>query len=150
MAEGEKRDLSEQRSEARWRGLMVASVVQLAITVGLLTAAIGLPSPLHYHDMVAMGVVLAVSFSLGMRATVPGYTLMSRVRRDPALEDERVRANRASAARFGFWTCMLAAVASFVAAFFTPITLIQAAPLLVSAGASAALLRFALLEARGA
>ena len=148
MDEDKKQPRSEQRSELRWRAMLFASVVMLAMAGGYLLAAIGQPSPFRADNVLVMAVILVAACQLGLRATTSS-SLVNFLARDPALEDELVRANRASAARFGFWTLMLGAAVAFVAALFTPITVVQAAPLLVSAGAAVAGLRFAIREARG-
>ena len=85
----------------------------------------------------AAGFVL-LAVVLSVRST----SSFSLVGRNKVLDDELTRANRASAARYGFWALMLGVLASFVANIWMPLSLAQVAPVLVALGAATATLRF--------
>lgn len=96
-------------------------------------------------DLVRVTCFLALAGVLAARSTT-SVTLLGR---DPILDDELTRTNRASAGRYGFWFLMMGLAASLILNIWFPIALAQAAPVLLALGASAACLRFITLERRG-
>jgi hypothetical protein len=96
-------------------------------------------------DVVRLVGFLALALLLSIRAT----TSFSLLGRNPVLDDELTRANRASAARAGYWAMIIGNAAALVGSMLTPISLVAVAPLLIAMGAAAAALRFAVLERRG-
>jgi len=69
-------------------------------------------------------------------------------KRDPALDDELTRANRASAAQYGFWAMFVTVAGVFIAEMsgvHEPILMLM----MLAAGAIGAGARFAWLEGRG-
>lgn len=89
--------------------------------------------------------LIAFTFVVAIRST----TNFSFGLRNPERDDELSRANRASAAFLGFWAILLSVTVAFVASFFLDLTLTEAAPIILCAGAVAAGWRFAYLEALG-
>lgn len=96
-------------------------------------------------DYVRLAAILVMALVISVRATT-SMTLLPRV---PALDDELTRANRASAAIWGFWTFFLVLVAAFVASQLLPVTLQELAPMVLVCGTAIAGLRFVLLERAG-
>ena len=86
------------------------------------------------------------SFDFGR---VVGQTF-SLIGRNAVLDDELTRANRASAARVGFWTTFAGAIVCLVVSMAVePLAATQIMPILIGVGAVSAALRFATLEGRG-
>jgi hypothetical protein len=141
MAESQRRDPSLRRRRA-----IVASTVILLVTGAAAMIALSEQGgALRSVDVVKIGALIVLALLLGLRAT----TSFRLAKRDPALDDELTRANRASAARVGYWALMLAVTAAFIGGAVTDLTLTEVAPLVLAAGAVSAGLRFAILEARG-
>ena len=142
MALGKTRDPSERR-----RRVMTVSMLYLVVLGGGALVMLWAPRD-HWRpvDLVRIGGILSLALVLGLRAT----TNFRFTPRNPALDDELTRANRASAAGWGYWALMLALPALFVANFYWPMTLAETLPLLIVLGGVAAGLRFVLLERRGA
>jgi hypothetical protein len=136
------RDPSERRRRA------LIAVVLILIMAG--TAAVDALSEhagaLRLVDGARLAAVLLLSLVVSLRATT-SFTLK---RRDAALDDELTRANRASAATWGFWALMLTALAMAVASALWPVGLVELAPGVMVLGAAVAGLRFIFLERRGA
>ena len=140
--------MSKIRSTSdRRRRVLLAAVAMMIIIIGAVatsTANIEIGHPR------AVDLVRTVGFSvLALVIAIRSTTSFSFLKRDPTLDDELTRANRASAARVGFWALMLGVLAAFAGAFYTPLPLLAIAPLLLALGAGAASIRFAMLEARG-
>jgi hypothetical protein len=142
MAEAEKRDPSERRR----RSLVVAMMVLLAVGGGALDRAI-FEHAGHWRlvDYVTVGALMLLALIIAVRSTT-NFTLRAR---NPALDDELTRANRADAARWGYWVLMLALLGLFLANFRWRLGLADIAPMVLVAGAAAAGMRFAYLERRG-
>jgi len=126
---------------------MIAGAVCLLAVLGSAYTAFSEPQigELRTVDIFRASAFVLLAIVLAVRATTP----FSFFGRTPVLDDELTQLNRAKAARAGFFMLMLAALAAFVVSFFVPITLAQAAPLMLTLGAAAAALRFATLEGRG-
>ncbi len=123
---------------SRRRGLLLATLVLLLIG-GSIVAAVS-----ESVSVVNVGALAVLAALLGARTT----TSFRIGGRDPALDDELTRANRAKAALAGFGAAMAAAIGALIASYFTSLQSTQAALLVLVAGAAAAGLRFGLLEAR--
>jgi hypothetical protein len=96
-------------------------------------------------DGVRVGAVLFLALVLALRAT----TSFSLLPRNPALDDELTRANRASASAWGFWALFGALIVAFAASFFARLQVVEVAPAVVVCGAAVAGLRFVWLERQG-
>jgi hypothetical protein len=134
------------RADRRRRVLMSSVAVMIIIIGGFITstAAIHTGHP-RAVDLVRTGGFVLWSLVIALRAT----TAFTFLKRDPTLDDELTRANRASAARAGFWAMMIGVWLALAGALYTDLTVLAVAPLLVAMGAAGAALRFSLLEARG-
>lgn len=133
---------------SRRRRAILAGAAILLITIGGIYTSLderGADAAMRAVDWVRLAAFLILALVLALRST----TSFSFLGRNPVLDDELTRANRASAARVGFWALMLGVIAAYVAAAFEPLNVREVAPLLVALGASAATLRFAILEGRG-
>jgi hypothetical protein len=117
----------------------------MGVTAGAANALAERQGALRLVDYVRIGGVVMMATAVALRST----TSFRFTARNPQLDDELARANRASAAQTGFWALMAASAAAFVAARAGLATLSEAAPLLLVTGAVAAGLRFTFLEARG-
>lgn len=134
-------DARKDPTERRRRALVSALIILFVVGGGAIAAVSGTT---HWRsvDFVRMGAILFLSFLLAARAT----TSLRFTPRNPALDDELTRANRANAAAWGFWILMIGLLGLFAASFVEPIGVQEAAPLLIIAGAAAAGLRFVFLE----
>lgn len=132
-------------SESRRRALLIAGATLLVTCVSTFDAFMTKTEQLDSFDIVRISMVMLLSLVLALRSTT-GFTIR---REQPELGDELVRANRASAALWGFGTMFLGAIIASIAGFVTAMPLARAAPLILVAGAVAATARFTLLEARG-
>ena len=143
MSTQQKRDPSERRRRALLLGIMVL----FAVGGGALDRAIFQRAG-HWRliDYVTISAILFMALIIALRSTTNvGFT-----RRNSALDDELTRANRADAARWGFWVLMLALLGLFIANFRWPFGLADMAPMVIVAGAAAAGMRFVYLERAGA
>ena len=96
-------------------------------------------------DQVRVGAIVLLALVLSLRSTT-GVTLR---RRDPALDDELTRANRASAAVWGYWAFFAAITGAFAISFFWVLESAEILLLLLVIGAAAAGIRFVALERLG-
>ena len=97
------------------------------------------------HFKIGAWVVLSVVLMLAL--VTKGFWLQPREVRD-LIDDEGTRANRLEAMRIGFlFACGAALVAYFIVEF-EPLTVGEAAHLVLSFGLGAALIRFGMLERR--
>jgi hypothetical protein len=127
----------------RRRAVTAGAAVLLAVFA---TAMIVAPADtLRNVDMVRTAGFVALALVLAVRST----TAFSFVGRNAVLDDELTRANRASAARVGFWAMLIAAIAMLAVSFFEALTPMQIIPVVIGAGAVSAALRFVVLEGRG-
>lgn len=133
-------------ADRRRRTLIAATLIMFVIGGAILQTASEHGDHWRTVDFVKVGSLLLLAFVLGLRST----TSIRLTKRNPALDDELTRANRASAAGWGFWILMLGLLALFVANFFEPMRVAETLPLLIVIGAATAGIRFAFLERRGA
>ena len=143
MAENKQRDPSERRR----RSLIVGVMVLFAVGGSALDRAI-FEHAGHWRlvDYVAVSALMLLALIIAVRST----TSFSLRKRNPVLDDELSQANRADAARWGYWVLMLALFGLFLANFRWPFGLADIAPMVIVAGAAAAGMRFAYLERQGA
>lgn len=143
MASSEKQDPSERRR----RSLLIGTMALMAVGGGALDRAI-FEHAGHWRlvDYVSVGALTLLAIVIAVRST----TNFSVRARNPALDDELTRANRADAARWGYWVLMLTLLGVFIANFRWQLGLADIAPMVFVAGAAAAGLRFAYLERQGA
>lgn len=133
-------------TERRRRTMIGATMVMLTIGSSALLTTLEHSDHWRPVDLVKVGGILTMAFVLALRSTTP----IRFTPRDPALDDESARANRASAAGWGFWLLMPALLAMFIANFYWPLNMREILPVLIIIGAAAAGVRFAFLEGRGA
>jgi len=133
-------------SERRRRTILSALLIMLCLGGGALGAAYDHVGAWRPVDMVRIGGIIATALVLALRST----TAIRFTKRNPELDDELSRANRVSAAGWGFWGLTLTLLAAFVFSFYEPVTLTRIAPILLVMGAATAGLRFVFLERRGA
>ncbi len=142
MDTGRGGDLSERRR----RALSGALLIMLVIGATAIETASEHGEHWRSVDFVKVGSILLLAFILALRST----TNMRLRPRNPELDDELTRANRASAAGWGFWLLMPALLALFILNFYAPTPAREALPILIVAGAAAAGARFVFLERQGA
>lgn len=139
-------DSADKKSARRRRGVLVGAAVLLTVIAGAMTAIASTePNAWRAVDIARVAALVLLTLVLSIRAT----TAFSLVGRNPALDDELTRANRASAARVGYWAMLLAALACLGASFFEAVSGTEAAVVVLVAGAASAALRFVVLEGRG-
>lgn len=123
--------------------MIVAVAIMFMTLIAAFTAFIDSgPGDWRAVDLVRATALLILVVVLATRSTT-NFTFIGR---SAVLDDELTRANRASAARYGFWSLMIGLLASFVLNLWLPVQLTQAVPLLMAFGAATATLRFVLLE----
>lgn len=132
-------------ADRRRRVIVAATAILIVVGAGVVTAASEHATHLRNVDIVKIGAVTFLALVLGLRST----TSFRLTKRNPVLDDELTRANRASAARSGYWAMMIGTAAALIANLFTPLQVGEIAPLLLAMGAAGAGIRFAVLEARG-
>lgn len=136
----------QQTPEVRRRTLLVAVCLFLMMLAGAFTAFTDVaPGGWRGVDITRAAGFVLLAVVLSVRST----SSFSLIGRNEVLDDELTRANRASAARYGFWALMMGVLASFVANIWMPLSLAQVAPVLVGLGAATATLRFVVLERSG-
>jgi hypothetical protein len=96
-------------------------------------------------DFARLAAIVLLAMVLSLRST----TAFSLIGRNTVLDDELTRANRASAARFGFWALLIGVLVCIAASFVEVFSFAAVGPLLLAVGAVSAALRFAALEGRG-
>jgi hypothetical protein len=119
----------------------------MTIIVGTMTVlSDATPGAWRTIDIVRVCAFLFLALVLGLRST----TAFSLLGRNAVLDDELTRANRATAARTGFWVLLLAAMACFAAIVFgLEMSAAEALLAVIAAGAIAAAIRFSMVERRG-
>ena len=135
-------------SERRRRAVLGATMILVLLAATIVSAVIEMDEggARRTVSFVRIGMFMVLAIVLSLRTT----TAFRFTARNPALDDELTRANRADAARFGFWAMILAALALFAAGFFEPLSILIAVPIMLAIGAAAAGLRFVYMEGRGA
>lgn len=132
-----------EKTTTRRRRVLVAVAILLGLFAMAMTATPA--ETLRNVDIVRTAGFMVLALVIALRST----TAFSFVGRNAVLDDELTRANRASAARVGFWAMLLAAMVMLVVSFIETVTPTQIIPVLIGAGAVSAALRFAVLEGRG-
>lgn len=140
-------DIADKSSARRRRAVLIGAIVLMTIIAGTSTAfSAATPGEWRTVDIVRVSAFLALALVLGIRSTT-AFTLL---RRNPALDDELTRANRATAGRVGFWALLLSSMACFVANMLgLEMSIAEALLAIIAAGAISAAIRFAMLERRG-
>jgi hypothetical protein len=133
-------------SERRRRALMGAVFIMALAAIAAVDALAPRAGDWRLIDGVRVGAILLLALVVAVRSTT-SFSLSARV---PALDDELTRANRASAAGWGFWALFGALVAAFAASLVWPLRVTDIAPLVLVIGAAVAGLRFIVLERAGA
>ena len=141
MADAAQPDPSRRRRRALTAGAMLLLITAFAASETIASHG----GAWRLVDAVRVGAVLVLALVISLRSTT-SFTLM---RRNPALDDELTRANRASAAAWGFWALFGALLAAFAASFFAHLHVVEIAPAVLVTGAAAAGLRFVYLERKG-
>ena len=99
----------------------------------------------HLVDVLRLGALIILAIVVSLGATT-GFSFR---KHDPTMNDELVRANRAAAARRGFWTMMIVAIGVCIGSLYFPFTAYEVMLVMLLTGAGAAGLSFARLEAKG-
>jgi hypothetical protein len=133
----------EKTVTRRRRAVTAGAAVLLAVFATAMTVTPA--DTLRNVDIVRIVGFVALALVLAVRST----TAFSLIGRNAVLDDELTRANRASAARVGFWAMFLAAIVILAVSFIDAVTPMQIIPVLLGAGAVSAALRFVVLEGRG-
>jgi len=142
MSETEKHDPSERRR----RALLGATMVLIMAAFAAAEVLASHEGRWRWIDWIRVGAILVLAFMLSLRST----TSLTLKPRDPALDDELTRANRASAAVWGFWALFASLVAAFALTLVWPLGVAEIAPMVLVLGTGAASLRFIYLERQGA
>jgi hypothetical protein len=130
----------------RRRGALTAATLIMLMSAGAAVDALAEHAGAwRLIDFVRLAAILLLALVVSVRST----TNFSLARRVPALDDELTRANRASAATWGFWSFFVALLAAYGATLALPVALQELAPAVLVCGAGAAGLRFVFLERRG-
>ena len=142
MAEGVKRDPSERRR----RALLAVMLILLAVCGGMIDRVVFEHSG-HWRavDFVRVGALMTLALVLALRAT-SNFRLLNR---HPEIDDELTRANRASAANWGYWAVMLGLAAALGASFYWPLDVVGVTTGFILLGAVVAGGRFVFLERAG-
>jgi hypothetical protein len=98
-------------------------------------------------DHFKIGAWVALSLALLFALATKGFLFQPKAVRD-LIDDEGTRANRLDAMRLGFLFACFAAIAAYFIAEFQPLTVGEAAHLVLTFGLGAALIRFGYLERR--
>jgi hypothetical protein len=143
-----ERSISERAdflSRRRARSLPILAVIYFSQQVTFLSA---LSNGQHRDvDHLKIGAWVVLSVILLMALATKGFWLERKEVRD-LIDDENTRANRSEAMRLGFLFACGAALAAYFIAEFQPLTVGEAAHLVLTFGLGAALVRFGMLERR--
>ena len=137
------------KGEQRRRAILASAVILLLLVASIVAATMEMEEggARRAVGFVRIGAFMVLALVLSLRAT----TAFRFTPRNPALDDELTRANRASAALFGFWALIFSSLGLFaIALFLEPLSLIVAVPIFLACGGAASALRFVYLEGRGA
>ena len=132
-------------SRKRARFLPILAIIYFSQQVTFLSALGNGPHRDVDHFKIGAWVVLSVLLLLGL--TTKGFWFEKREVRD-LIDDESTRANRLEAMRVGFIFACATALADYFIAEFQPLTVGEAAHLVLTFGRGAALIRFGVLERR--
>lgn len=137
---------AEKASNRRSRVLYALAVVLLMVQ-GIVLRAM---QQQQLHGFRLVDQVQITAFALFAFALMVAVLTGGRwARRHPVLNDELVRANRASALRLGYIAVMTALLALFVGSEFKLVETADYMPIVITLGAVIPAIRFALLERRG-
>jgi hypothetical protein len=143
-----ERTISERAdylSRRRARSLPFLAIIYFTQQVTFLSALGNGPHRDVDHFKIGAWVVLSVVLLLAL--ATKGFWLQPKPVRD-LIDDESTRANRLDAMRIGFLFACFAALAAYFIAEFQPLTVGEAAHLVLTFGLGAALIRFGFLERR--
>ncbi len=135
------RDPTERRRRALMGAVLILVMAGFAAVDALWLRA----GDWRLIDGVRVGAILLLALVVALRST-GSFALGARA---PALDDELTRANRASAAAWGFWALMAGLIVAFAASFAWAPSVSELAPGLLVIGAATAGLRFIWLERSG-
>ena len=142
MAESVKPDPSERRR----RALGAVMLILFAAGGGMIDRVVfEHAGPWRNVDYVRVGALMTLALVLAVRATT-SFRLLNR---HPEIDDELTRANRASAAVWGYWAVMLGLGGALIASFTWPLDVVGVATGFILFGAVVAGLRFVFLERAG-
>lgn len=135
----------EARQKRRAGVILMGALMLMIITAQVF----GARAPVDVGHLRAVEIVRMAAFALlvvvlALRAT----SAFSFLRKDPALDDELARANRADAARWGYWTLLVGALAAYGASLMIALTALDVIPYLLMLGAFVPAMRFASVERR--
>lgn len=137
----------EKLGVRRRRVILMGAIILLTIITGTMSAFNeATPGAWRTVDILRLCAFLFLSLVLGLRST----TAFSLFGRNAILDDELTRANRATAARTGFWALLLSAMACFIASMLGfEVSVAEALLAVIAAGAISAAIRFSFAERRG-
>jgi len=145
MSERNVIERADYISRRRARVLPFLAIVYFTQQVSFLSA---LRNGAHRDvDHFKIGAWVALSVVLLVALASKGFWFQPREVRE-LIDDEGTRANRLEAMRLGFLFACFAALASYFIAEFEPLTVGEAAHLVLTFGLGAALIRFGVLECR--
>ena len=135
----------EVRQRRRAGGLIGGAMMLMIVTTQVFAAR----APIEVGHVRLIEIVRTSAFVLlvvvlALRST----TAFSLIGKDPTLDDELAQANRAAAARWGYWALILGGLAALVASFFVPLTALDVIPYMLMLGAFVPAMRFARAERR--
>jgi hypothetical protein len=145
MVERSVSEKADYLSRRRARVLPALAAIYFAQQASFFSALGNGPHRDVDHLKIGAWVVLSVVLLLGL--VTKGFWFQPREVRD-LIDDESTRANRLEAMRVGFLFACFAALADYFLAEFQPLTVGEAAHLVLSFGLGAALVRFGMLERR--
>ena len=145
MNEGSISERADYLSRRRARILPFLAIIYFTQQVSFLSALGDGPSRDADHFKIGAWVVLSIVL-LAALAT-KGFWLQPRAVRD-LIDDEGTRANRLDAMRIGFLFACCTALAAYFIAQFQPLTVGEAAHIVITFDLGAALIRFGMLERR--
>jgi hypothetical protein len=145
MNEGSISERADYLSRRRARILPFLAIIYFTQQVSFLSA-LG-DGPPRDVDHFKIGAWVVLSLVLLAALATKGFWLQPRAVRD-LIDDEGTRANRLDAMRIGFLFACCTALAAYFIAQFQPLTVGEAAHLVLTFGLGAALIRFGLLERR--
>ena len=129
----------------RRRALTAAVLILLMTSAAAIDALVEHSGAWRLVDYARLAAMLLLALVISLRAT----SNFSFLKRAPELDDELTRANRASAATWGYWGFFIALLALYGATLVWPLNLRELTPAVLVCGAAIAGLRFVALERRG-
>jgi len=146
MSESSQANDMEKVLRRRNRVMAVLAVVMMSLQGAVLAATEHVTlNGGRAVDKVQVGAFVVFALAL-LRFILTGGR---RSRKYPAMNDELVQANRASALKLGYVVTILALIGVYVAMLLTPLDVFKYIPLLITFGIVVPALRFSLLERKG-